>query len=122
MKPTDSDEVRPLLPVMILSGAIQIRDVVSALSDGLIVVLETTRSHAKEIAEATTLAMRSEELLEGNSNLLHLSVQVPDRGWSHFLVHHETCEYQPGLTQDSVVAAVEKWEDAGSPDRLFVVS
>ncbi len=111
----------PQSKVVILSGTIQTGDVVTALTDGSIVVLETLRTHAKEIVVAVNHSLGLDIMADGESGLTHLSVEVPNRGWSHFVFHPEFFEYHPELAQALLINAVKKWEDAGSPDKLILV-
>lgn len=108
--------MNPQTKVVILSGSIQTGDVVTALLDGSIVVMETMRTHAKEIVASTAIAFGLDDLPEGESGLMHLSLQIHDRGWSHLLFHLEFLDYHPGIAQALLINAVKKWEDAGSPD------
>lgn len=109
--------MNPRTKVIILSGSIQTGDVVSALLDGSIVVMETLRTHAKEIVASTAIALGLDDLPEGESGLMHLSIQIHDRGWSHFLFHLKFLDYDPGIAKALVINAVKKWEAAGSPDK-----
>ena len=107
--------------ITVLSGTIPLFEVSGALLEHGIVVLETMRNHAK------TLAKSMEEILGVNPDdedgpyLIHLSVQVGDRGWSDFLVYSAVAEYQPEVTQEAVQTAVLSWVEAGCPDKHVAV-
>ena len=99
----------------VLSVDIPIWKVVTELLEHSIVVLETNRTHAKEIEAKVIDALRDENDPDERSNIIHLSVQVPDRGWSSLLLYTKKREYEPGLTQALVIKAVQQWVDTGSP-------
>lgn len=107
--------------ITVLSGTIPLFEVSGALLEYGVVVLETMRNHVK------TLAMSMEEVLgvklndEDGPYLIHLSVQVGDRGWSDFLVYSAVAEYEPGVTQKAIQKAVLSWAEAGCPEKHVAV-
>jgi len=58
------------------------------LEDG-IVVLETSRVHAKEIVKKITVALEIDPESEEDPSLIHLATEVPDRDWSDFIIHNK---------------------------------
>ena len=106
---------------MVLSGAIHLYEVIEALLQNGIVVLETMRNHAKMLANSVEeeLGIKPED--EDGPSLIHLSVEVADRGWSDFLIYSPTAQYQPDVTQRMVQEAVLSWVKADCPDKHIAV-
>ena len=103
--------------VPILSGNIQVNEVCDCLRDYGIIVIETTRPHAKNITNEAIYQLGIDEDAEGGPKLIHLAAQVKDRGWSDFLMYTSVYDYVPDETQEIIVQAVLNWVAAGSPDK-----
>ncbi|MFA7239852.1 MAG: hypothetical protein WC091_07045 [Sulfuricellaceae bacterium] len=105
--------------VPVLSGNIQIESVCDNLRDHGLIVIETNRTHAKSIVVETIRSLGINEESEDDPQLIHLSTQVEDRGWSHFFMYTSVYNYAPDKTQQIVAKAVLSWVAANSPDTHF---
>lgn len=106
-----------LIPV--LSGDIQIEEVCDCLRDHGLVVIETTRTHAKSITAKAINSLGINEDSEDGPRLIHLATEVVNSGFSDFLMYTSVYDYVPDETQQLVVKAVSNWEIAGFPDIYF---
>ncbi|BAN34097.1 hypothetical protein SCD_n00248 [Sulfuricella denitrificans skB26] len=105
--------------VPVLSGDIQIELVCDCLREHGLVVIETTRTHAKSIAAETIDKLGVNEDSEDGPKLIHLSTEVIDRGWSDFYMYTSVYDYLPDETQKIVSKAVLSWIAAGLPNIHF---
>jgi hypothetical protein len=103
-----------LIPV--LSTKLDAKTICNELRNHGLVVIETSRTHAKLIAAEVKCELGIVTDSDGGPLLIHLSTEVDDQGWSEFLIYSETYEYQPGMTQDLVRVAVRSWRNKGAPD------
>lgn len=106
-----------LIPV--LYGDIQIELVCDCLREHGLIVIETTRTHAKSIAAETINKLGINEDSEDGPRLIHLATEVVDGGFSDFLMFTSVYDYIPDETQKVVVKAVSSWDAAGFPDIYF---
>ncbi|KIE42457.1 hypothetical protein [Geobacter anodireducens] len=105
--------------ITILFGGIPLFEVIAALLEDGIVVLETSRVHAKEIVKNISEALEIDPEPEEGPSLIHLATEVPDRGWSDFVMYSKKYEYKPDFTQQLVVKAVLEWVQADCPDKFI---
>lgn len=105
--------------IPIVSGDIQVNEVCDYLRDYGIIVIETTRPHAKNITNEVIFQLGIDEDAEDGPKLIRLAAEVKGRGWSDFLMHTSVYEYVPDKTQEIVVEAVLNWVAAGLPDKYL---
>lgn len=105
-----------LIPVF--SGNLHTQAICDELRNHGLLVVETSRTHAKHVATEVERALGINIDSEGGPLLIHLSTEVDDRGWSEFLIYSEEYEYDydPDKTQEMVRLAVRSWVRAGTPD------
>lgn len=106
--------------VPVLSRDIQIELVCDYLREYGLVVIETTRTHAKSIATETINALEINKEFDDDVRFIHLATEVTDRGWSDFFMYSRIYDYVPGKTQQIVLNAVLSWAAANSPDNYIV--
>lgn len=105
--------------VPVLSGDISIELVCDCLREHGLVVIETTRTHAKSIATEAINKLGINEDSGDGPRLIHLATEVVDSGFSDFLMYTSVYDYIPDETQQVVVKAISSWNAAGSPNVYF---
>ncbi|GAA5785631.1 hypothetical protein GCM10007860_13900 [Chitiniphilus shinanonensis] len=85
---------------------------------GLIVV-ETTRPHARQLFKEFRARLDIDEDQEDGPVLLHASVSVDDQGWSDFYVYSPTLEYRIPEIHEAVRAAARQAATARRPARFL---
>ncbi len=98
--------------IPVLAFEIDIDQVVEDLKNYDVVVLVTTRTHAKQIAAQASEKLGINEDVEG-PNLQHLSFEVDDRGWEDCLMYSESANYESEQLREITVHAIRDWIATG---------
>ena len=92
---------------------IDIDQVVKDLKDHGVVVLVTSRTHAKQVAAQASDKLDIDEDDEEGPCHHHLSFEVDDRGWEDCLVYSESAGYELDDLREITVHAIRDWIAAG---------
>lgn len=104
-----------MLVVPVYTSTIDIESLCDDLRLHGLVVIETTRTHAKTVHLEAQRSLGIDPESADEPVLLHLSFQVDNQGWSDVLLYSEVQNFVPGTTQDLVRSAVRSWLAAGEP-------
>lgn len=102
--------------IPVLSGAIPTELVCDLLREHGLIVIETTRTHAKSIKREAMDNLGINRDSEEGPRLVHLAAKGLHGGLSDFLMYSSVYEYIPGETERLVVKAVSSWDAAASPN------
>ena len=107
--------VQPMF-VPVYSGMINTEAVCADLHLHGMVVIETMRTHAKQICMEVRLALGMDLEDEGEPCLVHVAFSAGDLGWPDVLIYTAVQDYVPDEAQEMVRVAINSWVEAGSPD------
>ena len=92
---------------------IDIELVVQDLKDHGVVVLVTTRTHSKQVADEAVIRLGIDTNDQEGPYLQHLSFEVDDGGWEDCLMYSETADYQPEELREITMHAIRDWIASG---------
>lgn len=106
------------MDIIVLSEEIPLWEVSGALIGSGIVVLETTRTHADQIADDIRKALVDDDVGD-ESGIVHISAEILDNNWTHILFYTDRFS-EPDTCIELAEKAVQQWAAAGAPKKFTI--
>ncbi|TJZ75574.1 hypothetical protein [Chitiniphilus eburneus] len=107
------------MQVPVYYGMSDIDSAADELKNHGLLVVETTRTHAKQLYKDLCTRLDIDLGNEGSPSIIHASISVDDGGWTDFYVYWPTIEYRIGAIENVVRSAVRQAIAAGNPAKIM---